>query len=228
MLCDKYKEAMTAAVAEGAALPQWLRKHVDACPDCGASLAAQHALFAAIDVGLRNNANAEVPPPFLPKVRANMGAEAVPARNLVPRWAFVCAIAGVVLTIALLSLPRKKQTGAESLSATREASPDAGGLGWKPAQVRKAPYAPRVSRTRTQQNISAAKRDPEVLVPSGEEEFVRRYYTSVQERAGGMTLAIADEHDLTPKPLVIDQIELRELTIEGLEERASLEQTNTK
>src|SRR6267142_1283250 len=68
MLCDKYKEALIEAAASGAALPGGLREHVEVCAICGARLAAERTLFAAIDGGLDKAANAKVRSSFLPNV----------------------------------------------------------------------------------------------------------------------------------------------------------------
>src|SRR5437899_5592584 len=106
MLCEKYKEALIDAAASGAALPNALREHVQACEHCAAMLAGEQALFAAVDAGLHKAANAEVPCSFLPNVQAKLATETVPSRNPIPGWALVCAAGALAMAAAFLSVPR--------------------------------------------------------------------------------------------------------------------------
>ncbi len=108
MLCDKYKKALVEAAASGAALPNALREHVDACAHCGAMLAGERNLFAAVDAGLHQAVNAKVRSSFLPNVKANLATQTVPGRSPIPGWALVCATGALALAIAFLSLPHNQ------------------------------------------------------------------------------------------------------------------------
>jgi len=230
MLCDKYKEVLMEVAAKGATMPVPVREHVDACAACGAGLTEKKALFAAVDAGLHNTANAEVPSSFLLNVKASLPVESVRARNLIPGLGFVCASGALLLAIAFLSLLHRGQERAltEAVTVASEAPADARGTWLNSVSQRKTPHPARVSKARAQQNVSVANHEPEVLVPPGEEEFLRRYYTRLGSPARDIKLVVADEHELTPKPLVISQIEVKELKIESMEERLGFQQTNTK
>jgi hypothetical protein len=226
MLCDKYKEALIEAAANGTALANQIREHVNLCVRCREMFAAQQILFAVVDAGLRTTVNVEVPSSFLPNVRVKLAEETAPARTWSHSWAFVCATVSFVLALVLVGLPRhhEKQTGAESF--TKNKTPTVvNGLRLDPTHGRKTPR--RISKGHTQQNLSAANRDPEVLVPQGEEQFLERYYASLRNSAG-MNLVLADKQGVEVKPLEIEQIQVRELAIESLEQETGLQRTNTR
>ena len=231
MLCDKYKDALIEAAASGAALPISLREHVDACGSCHAALAAQQKIFAAIDAGLHIAANAKVRSCFLPKVKAHLAAETVPARNSIPAWAFVCATGALALVAAFLSLPRgtRDEARTEAITVPRKVLADGGGVGLSVAPERKAPYSVRACKAREQQSVSdASSHEPEVLIQAEEEEFLKRFYAAARNAAGDAKTVVASEHEITLKSLVIEQIEVKDLIIEGLDEESGLTQTGTK
>jgi hypothetical protein len=225
MLCDKYKKELIEATGSGAALPKQRREHVDVCVRCHGIVAAQQILFAAIDMGLHTTANAEVPSSFLPDLRAKLVVETAPARARIYSWASACAAATLVLVVTLVSLPRhyEKQAGEESLGKANTTPAVANAIRLDPIQARKTP--PRVE-VRTEQNLLLANRDPEVLVPKGEERFLEQYYASL--RKSDKNVVLAAEHELEPQPLKIEQIEVKELKIESLEEETGVQQTHSK
>jgi hypothetical protein len=231
MLCDKYKEALIEAAASGAALPTALREHVDACGRCRATLAAEQTLFAAVDAGLHRAANAKMRSYFLPKVKANLATETVPVRNPIPRWAFVCATGTLALAAAFLNLPRGSHDEArtEAITASSETPASEGGGRLSSAPERKTLYSAKASKAPNQQNVShTTSREPEVLIQPEEEESLKRFYAAARNRAVDVRAVVADEPEITPKSLAIEQIEVKNLTIENLEEEPGLTQADTK
>jgi hypothetical protein len=229
MLCDKYKEALIEAAA-GAALPVSIREHVDACARCRAKLAATRVLFAAADTELGKTANAEVPPSFLPKVRANLATVAVPGPKPIPSWTFVYATAALVIALGLLGLSRgpRKQTRTESGTVPSQAFVGTNGIALNSVAERKTSDSARFSKVRAQQKVSVAANEPEVLVQPEEEELLKRFYEAARNPARDARTIIADEHELPPKALAIERIEVRDLEIETLDEESGLAQTGTK
>ena len=229
MLCDTYKEALIEAAASGAALPIALREHVDACGRCRATLAAERTIFAAVDARLHRAANAKVRDCFLPKVKANLATETVPARNPIPRWAFVCATGALALAAAFLNLPRRShdegRTKAITASSETSASAGEGRLGLAPQH--KTFFSARASKA--PQNVSHTKsHEPEVLIQPEEEESLKRFYAAACNRTVDVRAVVADEHEMTPKSLAIEQIEVRNLKIENLDEESALTDADTK
>jgi hypothetical protein len=231
MLCDKYKKALIETAAKGAVLPISLREHVDACGRCRATLAAQQTLFGAIDAGLHRAANARMRSCFLPRVKANLAAETVPARNPIPRWAFVCATGALVLAAAFLKLPRSShdEGRTEKTIASSETRASTGGETLSLAPDSKTFSSASAPKESNKQNVShTMSHEPEVLIQPEEAESLKRFYAATRNRTVDVRAVIADEHEITPKPLAIEQIEVKNLRIENLDEELALTQTNTK
>jgi len=231
MLCDKYKEALIEAAAGGTALSDVLREHVEACVHCGAMLADERILFAAVDAGLHKAANARVRPSFVPNVKAKLATETVPGRNPIPGWAFVPATAALALAVVFLSLPWGAHDKAltEAIAVTSKVPARAGAAGLSVAPEHKIRYSAQALKVTDQQNVSgAASHEPEVLIQPEEEEFLKRFYAAVRTPAGEAKVVITDNHEVTPKPLVIEQIEVTDLKIENLDEEAGLARAGTK
>ncbi|HLZ91048.1 MAG TPA: hypothetical protein VKQ28_04980 [Candidatus Acidoferrum sp.] len=231
MLCDKYKEALMEAAADGAALPSSLREHVEACALCGARLAAERTLFAAVDAGLHEAANAKVHSSFLVNVKANLATETIPARNPIPGWAFVCATAAIALAAVFLSLPRDahNQARTEAITFSNRVPTGAGGVELSLAPERKTRYSAKAIGAPEKQNLAGnANHEPEVLIQPEEEEFLKRFYAAGRSQTGDARAVVTEDHEVPPRPLVIEQIEVRDLKIENLDEESGLAQTGTK
>ena len=227
MLCDEYKDALTEAAASGAALPSYVREHVNSCAHCQRMFAARQVVFAAVDMRLHTINNVEPASSFLPALKAKLAAETHPRRPPIHSWAFACAAATLVLAVALIGLRRDQggQIGAESLSRREKPAAGANALKVDPIQVSKAPDPMGVAKARMQQNLSAASHDPEVLVPREEEKYLESYYARLQKR-DGMNVVLAGQQETRAKALQIEQIEVKELKIESLDEEAELQGTN--
>ena len=225
MLCDEYKDALNEAAASGAALPNYMREHVNSCVHCQRMFAARQVVFAAVDMRLHAISNVELPSSFLPDLKAKLATETHPSRTPIHSWAFACAAATLVLAVALIGLRRDQggQIGAKSLSRREKPAAGANGLKVDPVQVSKAPDHMGVPKVRMQQNLSATSHDPEVLVPREEQEYLN-YYARVQKR-NGMNLVLAGQQETRAKALQIEQIEVKELKIESLDEEAELQGT---
>jgi len=105
MLCDKYKKALIESVARNAAPPNALREHIEVCAQCRAAFASEQALCATINSHLRDCANAEPSPSFLPRLRAGIAEERTPAPRWSPMWAAVAASAILSVTTLLAWKP---------------------------------------------------------------------------------------------------------------------------
>src|SRR6266853_4023160 len=227
MLCEKYKEALVEAAASGAALPNALREHVQACEHCAAMLAGERALFAAVDAGLHKAANAKVRPSFLPNVKANLATETVPTRNPIAAWGLVCATGALALAVAFLSLPRgahdKANTETITVQGKVPAVADEVRLSVAPEHDS---YSAKAVKAQKHQNVAgAASHEHEVLVQPEEEEFLKRFYAAARNPARDAKAVVTDEHEIMPTPQVIARIEVKELRIEDLDDEAGLTQT---
>jgi len=230
MLCDKHKEALVEAAASGAALPNALHEHVQACGHCAAMLAGERALFAAVDAGLHRAANAKVRSSFVPNVQTTLATETVPTRNPIPAWGLVCATGALALAVAFLSLPRgaHDKANTEAITVQRKAPAVADEVGLSVAPEHDS-YSAKAIKAQKHQNVAgAASHEPEVLVQPEEEEFLKRFYALMRSPVGEAKVVVTDNHEVTPKSLVIEQIEVSDLKIENLDEESGLAQTGTK
>ena len=231
MLCDKYEEALIEAVANGAALPNALHEHVQACGHCAAMLAGEQTLFAAVDAGLHKAANAKVRPSFVPNVQTTLATETVPTRNPIPAWGLVCATGALGLAVAFLSLPRgaHDKANTEAITVQGKVPAVAGEVGLSLAPEHKTRFSARAYRASKQLEVTgAASHEPEVLVQPEEEEYLRRFYATVRKPEGDVRAIVADEHEIMATPQVIAQIEVKDLKIEDLVDESGLTQTDTK
>src|SRR5882762_9640201 len=231
MLCEKYKEALVEAAASGAALPNALREHVQACEHCAAMLTGERALFAAVDAGLHKAANAKVRPSFVPNVQANLATETLPMRNPIRGWALVCATAAVAVAAAFLSLPRGShdQAPTEGITTQSKVPAAADRLGSSFIPEHKTQFSAKASKASEQLNIFVAKSpEPEVLIQPEEEEFLKRFYAVMRKPAVDAKVVVTDNQEVTPKSLVIEQIEVTDLKIQNLDEESGIEQVGTK
>jgi hypothetical protein len=225
MPCEHYKQNLIEAAATGTALPNDTRNHVERCARCSAALADEQALFAAIDARMHKIANAELPGSFLARVHASLSTQPAINSNLFPAWAVLCATAALAVVIGLHGLSRRlHSTGAVSAVATNTVashSPADRGTSITNA-IPFSGNSRRVSvpKALRQLNVSEARdREPEVLVPPGEEALLLRFYETAAEPRPLRTDA-AD--DLPLKPLAITQIDVTELKIDSLEQRDGL------
>jgi hypothetical protein len=230
MLCDKYKDALIKAAASGAALPNGLREHVEACTCCAAKLAAEQTLFAAVDAGLHRAANARLRFSFLPNVKATLATETVRTRNPIPGWAFVCATGALALAAAFLNLPRgAHEARTEAITVTSKAAAGVGGAGLRVAPERKTRYSARAFKAHKQQSVSdVTSHEPKVLVQPEEEQFLKAFYATARNPVRDARPVVTEDREITPKPLLIEQIQVRDLKIENLDEESGLAQTGTK
>jgi hypothetical protein len=221
-VCERSKTALME-VALGGAAPPALAAHLEGCAPCRAWLADQRRLIGRIDAELRASLRVEPSPAFLAQVR-----QRVDAASVAPRWWRIdrlvsAAIAVVVLFAAFvrfagrpsepLATPTSTRSeGARALGpAPRSPSPE------RPITVAAARAAVRVERTH------AAPREPEVLVPPGQEALLRRFIEPIRRgRVDAASLLSAETAEpVELKTTDIEPIEIKPLAIEPTNEEES-------
>jgi hypothetical protein len=103
MLCERYKKALTEAVSGETGLPIEVQAHVDACPACRATLADERMLFSAIDLGLKNVANAAIPVGFVPAVHTRIAQESKSLAQNSWRFAWIAGPIAATVIVTLLA-----------------------------------------------------------------------------------------------------------------------------
>lgn len=185
MLCEDYREALTEAAATNAAPSPELRSHLDGCAFCRAAFTEERQLFAAVDTGLRANANAETPASLLPGVRAKLNELPVPRRSWIPAYVAVAAAAALVLGIVFVR-------GAGRGTAGRNPQMIVAARSVVPPETRTAPAA--VAHLKTSAPASKGRlhrlfriapvapvEEVAVLIPAGQRQAIDALLASVQQ-----------------------------------------------
>lgn len=214
MPCEHYKNALIEVAASGGVPSGELHAHLNWCASCRTAFDEEQSLFAAIDSGLHSEANTEVPPSLIPRVRARLDEVVVP-RFLLGQ-SLVLASASVALAFIVFLLARPHHALPERVAKRVPAvvpAPTAPAPKTNPEN--KSPQgtqvaAIRVNHSDTSRNPtnrdSAASGNSEVLVPPGTEAaflvslpgLLKDLKPSQQWQEQGKALEI--------KPLMIEEI----------------------
>lgn len=224
MPCENYREALTGAVAaaEGSApaLTRELRGHLDACATCHKFFSQEQQLFAAVDAGVRQTANAEVPASFLPRARTDVEM----VTNGRSRWMamLVFASAGVAIAITIFAVVRSgrnapkdqvRQIASAPVREARPVTPD-------PSETPRAAAVP-ARRHRPGMNSGAQRSASfgqlEVLVPSEERDALARFIAARREESDFAVLPAAATPDRVDKPLSVSPLEIADLEVRPLD-----------
>ena len=199
MSCERFKTRLLdfALGAEDAAL----RSHIDACSSCRAELDAHRALVSSMDRGVASMAAGEPSGDFAAQVRRRIAQEGGAPRPWFSAWLPITAAAALVLVafVALLTIGRPPQTVRVTPPALVAPT------GKPPGAVRtEAPPLVAADRRPSRGRLSAAKREPEVLVPRGEMAAVMRLYNATwngqADGASLMAAAMPTSEFLKPLP----------------------------
>lgn len=229
MLCDKYKEALIEAAANGSALSTEIGEHVNLCARCGEVFAGQQSLYALVDAGLRCRATGPVPGNFDQRVRAAVamqGSRKQKAYSVALGFASLAAAAAVLMAILLTWNVRREGKGTVR-------GPEADGTLVSSARPLVSPVSPRSSSPanapsrRTSATLSRGRqtrreqRDVvEILVPAGQEELLGKYMEGFAAQRGRLNVA-AGVHEPDINPLEFPSIEISELVVKPLPDLSS-------
>jgi len=214
--CEKYKPALIEAAVTGAELTPEMRSHVTACTPCAAELSQQRSLLAAIDANLHRQMNAPVPAATLRRFEARI-AQQISPRPLNLRWLYATAALAATVAVILLVVPhlRTHKPDSRTAAVTR--------LTQSPAEqhpeimtVILQPAAPQeIERDRRQHARSAARPEPEVLVPPDDRIAFEHFIADFDGRAV-LAAALAKRvpmQDLRVAPLEVPDIQTVSLTV---------------
>jgi hypothetical protein len=231
MPCEHYLQDLIEAAAADGALRYEARKHVEGCATCSAALADEQTLFAAIDAGLRHNADAEFSPSFLARVRAGAETEPVSGRKheFALSWALVGAAALVVLGISLTqSFRGEKQSRIRSTTASVQVVPTIGNEAPRESDIttKNDSFTKKSYRAGTDTSTSSRSRAvsvsivrtsaPEVLVPAGQRDLLLRYLEGLNAAKSVSTINPGLAHQVNITQREIPPIEISELVIKPL------------
>jgi hypothetical protein len=223
MPCQDYREALTEAAATGSAPSRELRSHFDVCESCRAAFSEELQLFAAIDTGLRAAVNSELPPSYLPRVRASLENDSASPGRWMPFLIFAAASAAIVLIVFIAARPghrRSNELARQALPAPSRQKPET-------SAQSEAPGAPRVAASSRSYHAEARRNSapanfaspaqPEVLVPPEEREAFARFIGSQPERNEVLVAVVAPAADNAAAILSVKPLEILELEVKPLE-----------
>lgn len=231
MPCENYREALTeAATAGDYELSSEVRGHLDACSSCRAFWNEERQLFATIDVGVKQTANAEVPASLLRRVRAEIDGDISPRRSFLPHMVFAAAaLCAMVVLLGMLELQRNQP--APQVASTTDRSPTpkvtAGAAIARSAEPDAHP-ARKHSTGRNSKTRGADRTEAAVLLPAGQKEAVDKLIVALQSGAMKPAELIAEKAEISAPnlpitPLVISPIEIKPLSDVSEEPKAENE-----
>ncbi len=206
MTCKRIRESISESLASGGALPPAVLSHLEACADCRAAQQREKALFAAIDSGLCQRANAELPSGFVARARVRIAEQPAATRAWVPLWAVIALPAAVVLLLVVTRGIRPHPPApSEKTEPIAQQVPSPAAPSPAPAQiVRPVGHAPSPRRAVPTAPAVAPHREPEVLVAAGEEASFLRSLKFLQ--LDGQ--ALSPDRKALDNPLAIKPLEL--------------------
>lgn len=192
MRCERYEQELNVGAAGGTITPE-VEAHLAVCAACDGRLAEKRALMASVDRVLTADLDVE-PSPALRRLVISRVAQAEGKRRPLAPWAAAAALAAG-LGIALLAggLARHPADASfERVTATSPTLPAGGAMkAERAAPVPSVPTAgaavtPHVVRRHSPPAAArpGAAREPEVLVPPGQEEALRRFVAGLREEPG--------------------------------------------
>jgi hypothetical protein len=222
MPCERYRDALTE-VAAGEPVSPALDAHLAGCAGCRSGLAQMRQLMAAADESLSTLAEAEPSASLRVRIReAAMRAD--PGSTLPWRWRWAWpATAAAVLALAAAGAWRATVAHVPVAPAVAEgARPSAAAPAGRESGIAPAPTGTDVARRPPAGPVRAsaasprvtrvAMREPEVLVPSGQQEALLQFVALVhRERLQAPSLATAGQPsaDLRePAPIDIRPLEI--------------------
>jgi hypothetical protein len=212
MRCEQYEPELTVGAAGGPITPE-LDAHLGSCAACRDRLEGKRALLGRIDQVLTSHLGVEPSALLRRRVKERVGQAQGKDRRWAP-WAAAALAAGLGMALLAGGLARlSPDTPAKRVTAT---GPDAAGGTTKPERVVPVPsvptpgvaVTPSVDRRRSAPAVArrAVAPEPEVLVPPGQDEALRRFAASLREDAGAarplLGASATVESPVVPPPLI--------------------------
>ena len=227
MPCEHYKDALIEAAATGADLANApasaaemaaLRAHLAECASCRGAFQQEQSLFASIDAGLHQCANAELPASFLLRVRARLVDETPSRKRLVPVWGAVAATAALFLGFVILRNARhetRRQVTEPVAMVQSLALPEGHSRVRENPPTEHVRYASTPRRPRDGTRPSPVIDEPRALLPAEQPGVIARLLDDLRHGKVNGEVLLADRsmqsQDLRIAPLEVAPIEVKAL-----------------
>jgi hypothetical protein len=241
MTCHHYKQALLELAARGTEPDPQLLAHLQACSSCRSAFEHERSLLASIDSCLRSSANADIPPSFIPTVRAQLHREspaAQAARLTNPLfWLPAIAAAAIVFFIfashdrRVKSQPAAEQSATERIEspvakATTEPSPSQAATAaiHRSGNGKRDPSRAVISPDKKPVRTSSS--DPEILVPPDQEILLARYADQFRRHHQSSAVLLTEAAPDQTAPLQVPLIQIAELEVKPLADTQQVGQQN--
>jgi hypothetical protein len=237
MICDHYKHALLELTAAGGEPDPQLLAHLQACSFCRSAFENERRLFVSIDSCLRSSVNAEIPPSFIPTVRAQLHRESDPAqrrRTLTDRLLWVSAFAAAAMILFILARPDRRITpqGRDDQFVTQPtqspvASPTTAA---NPSQLIVPQITPAIASSFAHKAVISPNKKPlqtehldsAVIVPPDDEILLARYADQWSRHHDSTLSAEINTHQLDP--LQVPLIQIAKLDVKPLADQQQYQQ----
>jgi hypothetical protein len=230
MTCEDYRGALIESAAAGTVSVGAAAAHLADCAACRAAFAEEQSLFASIDAGLCVTANAEIPPSFVPRVRALITEQSVLPRTWAPaRMVFAVAVAASVVILAVQVARHARIDQQRKAPANRELASDvvapaaprgvlrSGSASVSPSIVEKRRSG---ATTKTHQKTPPLDiAETEIIVPPDQELILASYAQYLRRQ--GLPVVVVDAPESAFQPLKIELIQIAELDVKPLADNYS-------
>jgi hypothetical protein len=210
MRCDRYDTDLTAGAA-GEAITRDLEAHLEGCVGCRERLAEKRALLESVDRVLRMDLDVQPSPALRHRVITRVAETERERRRIVPGVAAAALAAGLIIVLVAGAWARRRsatplESSAVAISlgfpardaVTPETHPPLLIPSTPRPLVAAKPHAVR-SGSRSVVAREAFVREPEVLVPPGQEAALRRF------------VAVLRDGSAPPPPLLLTGASLESL-----------------
>jgi len=215
MRCERYEQDLTVGAAGGPITPD-LEAHLEGCAACRDRLAAKQALLGRIDQVLTSHLDVEPSAGLRRRVISRVARAESERRRMAP-WAAAAALAaGLVMALLAGAFAHRPSVTPPDLSTAGMVPDGPAATATQPnppvipPSTRGAPAtaAPHVIRRSPAPAIAhgIAVREPEVLVPPGQEDALRRFVARLRDGSAPapalLRAGASVEDSIAPAPLI--------------------------
>jgi hypothetical protein len=214
MRCERYEPDLTVGAAGGTITPD-LEAHLEGCAACRDRLAEKQALLGHVDQVLTSHLDVEPSPALRRRVISRVSRAESERRRLAP-WAAAAALAaGLVMALLAGAFAHRPSVRPPESSTAGMVSDAPAATAAQPKPPVISPSTPRASATAAPHVVRRGPsraiargivREPEVLVPPGQEDALRRFVAGLRDGSAPapalLRAGASVENFIAPSPLI--------------------------
>lgn len=222
MDCRAYQNDLKELAAEAVSPRREaaLRTHLELCAACRAVLAVELELFRGLDAALRKELNPVLPPGLAARIRASVQSEPVPLPRSIPAWAIAAAFAVLAAGFVWVQVNwRGPETlNPKPVNIAREVASAKGAAAAEPESFARAARRPAAREAyKPRKKMAVRAREPQVLVPPGQQEAVARFLSGLQRGDVKGEMLLADRRNFELPLPAIAPLEFEPVDVKPLE-----------